>query len=136
MLKYVVAYAGAAGVFLVIDLLWLGLVAKAFYRNHLGALLTDQVNVAAAIGFYLIYIAGIVVFAISPAFGSGSWRTAALYGALFGFFAYATYDLTNLATLRDWPVAVALVDLAWGTVLTGLTATVAFLLTHYLVGAR
>ena len=136
MLKYVVAYVGAAGFFLVIDLLWLGVLARGFYRDNLGALLTDQVNVAAAIGFYLLYIAGIVIFAISPAFESGSWRTAALFGALFGLIAYATYDLTNLATLRDWPVTVALVDLAWGTVLTGLTATAAFLLAQYFGGSR
>ena len=133
MMKYVVAYAGAAMSFLVFDLLWLGLVAKNFYREHLGHLLADQVNVAAAVGFYFLYIGGIVIFAIAPAFASGHWRTAALFGALFGFFAYATYDLTNLATIRNWPVAVTVVDLAWGTLVTGVVATLGYLMAKQLV---
>jgi uncharacterized membrane protein len=126
MLKYFVAYGATATTFLVIDLLWLGLVAKGFYRDSIGALMADQINIAAAVIFYLLYIVGIVIFAISPALESGSWRTSLILGSLFGFLAYATYDLTNLATLRNWPVAMAAVDMAWGTFLTGLSATTGF----------
>jgi uncharacterized membrane protein len=135
MLKYFVAYAVAATVFLVVDLMWLGFAAKGFYRANIGALLADQINITAGGLFYVLYIVGIVIFAISPALEAGSWRTALIMGALFGFFAYATYDMTNLATLRDWPIAVTAVDMAWGTFLTGLSATVGFLATKHLLDA-
>jgi uncharacterized membrane protein len=133
MLKYFVAYAVTATVFLLVDLVWLGFAARAFYRTNIGALLADQINVTAAVIFYLLYIAGIVIFAISPALESGSWRTSLIMGSLFGFFAYATYDMTNLATLRDWPVAVAVVDMAWGAFLTGLSATAGFFAAKYVM---
>jgi uncharacterized membrane protein len=133
MLKFGVAYAATATVFLLVDLVWLGFAAKAFYRTNIGALLADQINLTAAVIFYLLYIVGIVIFAISPALESGSWRTSLAMGALFGFFAYATYDMTNLATLRDWPVAVAAVDMAWGTFLTGLSATAGFFAAKYVM---
>ena len=133
MLKYFVAYAVTATVFLLVDMVWLGFAAKAFYRTNIGALLADQINIAAAVIFYLLYIVGIVIFAISPALESGSWRTSLTMGSLFGFFAYATYDMTNLATLRDWPVAVAVVDMAWGAFLTGLSATAGFLAAKYVM---
>jgi uncharacterized membrane protein len=133
MLKYFVAYAVTATVFLLVDMVWLGFAAKAFYRTNIGALLADQINIAAAVIFYLLYIVGIVIFAISPALESGSWRTSLIMGSLFGFFAYATYDMTNLATLRDWPVAVAVVDMAWGAFLTGLSATAGFLAAKYVM---
>lgn len=126
MLKFAIAYAAAAAVFLVADGFWLGLVAKSFYRNAIGPMMAEQVNVAAAAVFYLLYIVGIVVFAVSPAFETGSWRTALVFGALFGLFAYATYDLTNLATLRDWPLRFAVVDLAWGTFVTALAAVAGY----------
>ena len=112
-------------------MVWLGFAAKAFYRTNIGALLADQINIAAAVIFYLLYIVGIVIFAISPALESGAWRTSLIMGSLFGFFAYATYDMTNLATLRDWPVAVAVVDMAWGAFLNGLSATAGFLAAKY-----
>jgi uncharacterized membrane protein len=134
MLKYFVAYVAAATIFLVVDLVWLGFAAKAFYRSNIGALLADRINVTAAVTFYFLYIAGIVIFAISPALESGSWRTSLTMGALFGFFAYATYDMTNLATLRDWPVAVTAVDMAWGTFLTGVSATAGFFAAKHLLG--
>jgi len=127
MLNYLVAYVATATIFFVVDFVWLSFAATGFYRANIGALMADEINITAAVTFYLIYIVGIVFFAISPALESGSWRTALLMGALFGFFAYATYDMTNLATLRDWPVAVTVVDMAWGTFLTGLSATAGFL---------
>ena len=124
-------YAVTLAIFFAIDLVWLGVVAKTFYQRHIGHLLSPDVNWGAAILFYAVYIAGIVLFAIKPAFEAGSAARALAYGAAFGFVAYATYDLTNQATMRDWPVLVTAVDLAWGTVLT---ATVAYL--SYQVSSR
>ena len=130
--RYLTAYVAALIVFLVIDAFWLGVIAADFYQERLAAFMTGPVNLPPALGFYLLYIVGIVVFAIAPALESGAWRTAALRGALLGLIAYATYDLTNLATLPDWPVSVALVDMVWGAVLTGTTATLGFLITRQL----
>jgi len=118
-------------IFFAIDLVWLGVVAKNFYRQHIGHLMSADVNWPAALLFYAVYIAGIVFFAIKPAFEAGSASRALAYGAFFGFIAYATYDLTNQATMKNWPVLVTVIDLAWGTVLT---ATVAFL--SYQVSSR
>lgn len=109
-------------IFFVIDLIWLGVLAKDFYQRRLGYLMRPQVNWTAAILFYLIFIVGIVIFAVKPALETQSPVRALAYGALFGFFTYATYDLTNLATVRDWPVIVTVVDLIWGTVLCGAVA--------------
>ena len=114
-------------VFFIIDLLWLGTIATKLYQSQIGFLL-GPVNWTAAILFYLLYIVGILVFAVHPALEAQSLSTAIIYGALFGFFAYATYDLTNLATLKDWPVFVTIVDLAWGTILTSSVATVSYYL--------
>jgi uncharacterized membrane protein len=121
--RFLLVYALTLPIFLALDLVWLGLVARSFYQQHLGHLLSPQVNWVAAITFYLLFIAGVVFFAVAPALEARSALRAAAYGALFGLLTYATYDLTNQATLRDWPVIVTLVDLAWGTVLS---ASVAF----------
>ncbi len=125
-----IAYGATALVFFGLDFLWLGTVAKSFYRGQLGPLMADQVNIPVAAGFYALYVVGLVIFAVAPALAAGSWKTALMYGALFGFFAYATYDLTNLATLRDWPAALSVVDLIWGTVLSGTAATLGYLITR------
>jgi uncharacterized membrane protein len=109
-------------VFFAMDLLWLGVVAKDFYRRHLGYLMAPQINWAAAILFYLLFLGGLVFFAVKPGFEAGSPVRALACGALFGFLAYATYDLTNLATIRSWPPVVAVVDMLWGTVLSGTVA--------------
>lgn len=119
-------------VFFAIDLLWLGVVAKAFYQQKLAHLLAPSPNWPAAALFYCIYIAGILLFAVKPALASQAWSTAAIWGALFGFFTYATYDLTNLATLRDWPLQVVVVDIAWGTLLCTLVATASYFLGRWL----
>jgi uncharacterized membrane protein len=126
VMKFVVAYAAAAAFFFLVDLLWLGLVAKDFYRASIGHLMGDGFNIPGAIAFYLIYTVGVFIFAVNPALEAGDWQKAALMGALFGFFAYATYDLTNLATLKDWPLSLTLADMAWGTVLSGAVATVGY----------
>ncbi len=114
---FIKLYAIALPVFFAIDMVWLGVIAKNFYRTQIGTLLRSDVNWAAAIVFYLLFTAGLVVFVIAPAMEKGSWVHALLYGALFGLICYATYDLTNLAIAKDWPLLVTVVDLLWGAVL-------------------
>jgi uncharacterized membrane protein len=106
----------------ILDLSWLKLSADTLYHPQLGALLAERTNTAAAIAFYLVYVAGIVWFGVMPGLGNGSFLAALGNGALFGFFAYATYDLTNLATLRAWPLPLSFIDMAWGTFVTSLSA--------------
>ena len=113
--------------FLAIDGLWLTLIAKNFYAKHLGFLMAKTPNLTAAGIFYVIYIFTMVVLIISPALQKGSLMTAVLTGALFGLCAYATYDLTNLATIKDWPLLVTIVDLIWGTVLSAAVAGISYL---------
>ncbi|AKM81333.1 MAG: hypothetical protein UT13_C0001G0372 [Candidatus Pacebacteria bacterium GW2011_GWF2_38_9] len=113
--------------FLAIDGLWLTLIAKNFYAKHLGFLMAKTPNLTAALIFYLIYVFTMVVLIITPALQKGSLTTAILTGALFGLCAYATYDLTNLATIKDWPLLVTIVDLIWGTVLSGAVAGISYL---------
>ncbi|MGA1977792.1 MAG: DUF2177 family protein [Bacteroidales bacterium] len=110
-------YLIALPIFFVIDMAWLVLVAKKFYQKQIGFLMKPDINWVAAIIFYLLFIAGLVTFVISPAVEKHSWVNAIIFGALFGLITYATYDLTNLATLKDWPLSVTVVDLIWGTVL-------------------
>lgn len=115
---FLTLYAISVPIFFIIDMIWLGVVAKDFYQNRLGHLL-GEVNWTAAIIFYLVFLAGLTFFAIYPSALAGKVMQAVIFGALFGFFAYATYDLTNLATLKDWPLSVSLVDMVWGAVLGG-----------------
>ena len=122
-MTHVVAYIATLIAFFAIDIAWLGLVAKKFYAEQLGDMLLDSPNWSVAIVFYLLYIAGIVFFAVKPALDADTVLKATLYGALFGFFCYATYDLTNLATLKGWPPKMVVVDIIWGTVLTGACAS-------------
>ena len=121
-------YLVALLTFLVIDGVWLTVVAKDFYAKHLGYLMSKTPNLAAAGIFYLIYIFTLLVLVISPALQKGSLMTAILTGALFGFCAYATYDLTNLATIKDWPLVVTVVDLVWGAFVSGAVAGISYLL--------
>ena len=124
-MKHVAAYIAALLALAILDGLWLGVIAREFYKGRIGQLLLEQPNWPVAALFYLVHAAGIVLFPVTLA--GGSWTTALLYGALFGFFTYAVYDLTNLATLRGWSPAVTIVDLAWGTAATALAAVAA----HY-----
>jgi uncharacterized membrane protein len=117
-----VAYAVSFIVFVGIDLIWLGFVAYGYYRSQIGHLLGPELNLGAAAAFYLIYVLGVVIFAVLPAVAAGGPMRALLMGALFGFFCYATYDLTNMATLKNWPLQLSIVDMAWGAFLTGITA--------------
>ena len=120
------AYAFTLIAFLGLDFIWLGFVAKGFYASQLGSLMSDRINFVAAGGFYLAYVAGIVFFAVAPALAEGSWKKAALNGAFLGLLAYGTYDMTNIATLRNWPLTMSLVDLAWGGILTGISASIGY----------
>jgi uncharacterized membrane protein len=124
--KAITIYLVTVPVFFVIDLIWLGLVAKVFYQRHLGYLLRPQVNWSAAIVFYMVFIVGILFFAVFPALEARSAMQAVSYGALFGFFTYATYDLTNQATVKGWPVVITLVDLAWGTAFCSLVSWISY----------
>lgn len=119
-------YLIALPIFFAFDMVWLGLVAKNFYREQIGTLMKPDVNFAAAGIFYLVFILGLVLFVIAPAVEKHSWMHALLYGMLFGFVCYATYDLTNLAVTKDWPLLVTLVDLAWGAVLGGAVCVITY----------
>ena len=132
MKSLVVGYLAALAALAVLDALWLGVVSREFYKARLGQLLLDRPLWSIAILFYLIHAAGIAVFAVPPSVAAGTWTAAALYGALFGFCVYAAYDITNLATLRGWPMAVSLVDLVWGTVVTAAATFTAFLVVRSL----
>ena len=118
-----IAFAATALVMAGLDFIWLTSMSEPFYRRLLGHLMAPSPNMTAAVVFYLLYIAGILIFAVRPALVSGDWRQALMQGAALGLVAYATYDLTNLATLKDWPLSVTLVDMAWGAFLTGLAAS-------------
>lgn len=118
MKSILISYVLTIIVFLIIDLAWLGFIAKDLYKKYLGGFLSDQVNWTAAIIFYFIYVVGISVFAIYPSVNKDSALSAILLGGLFGLFAYATYDLTNLATLKGWPLTIVFIDIAWGAFLT------------------
>lgn len=115
-------------VFFAFDMIWLGLVAKNFYAKQIGFLLKPDVNWTAAIIFYFMFIVGLVLFVISPAMEKHSLMHALLFGALFGLITYATYDLTNLATMKDWPMLITFVDLAWGAVLSASVSSIAYII--------
>jgi uncharacterized membrane protein len=123
---FIKLFSIALPVFFAIDIVWLGVVAKNFYRAQIGGLMKSDVNWLAAIIFYLIFIVGLVVFVISPAVQKGSWTHALLFGALFGFVCYATYDLTNLATIKNWPLMVTIIDLIWGMTLSASVSVITF----------
>ena len=125
MSDFLLAFASSLVAMAVIDGVWLGAVARTFYRRHLGFLMADRPNWTAAIAFYLLYVLGVTIFAVLPGLDAGSVWDAAWRGAIFGLVAYATYDLTNAATLRGWPSIVTVVDMAWGTVLTAAVASAA-----------
>jgi uncharacterized membrane protein len=123
-MRRVIAYAVALVTMVVLDGIWLGVIATSLYRDALGPLMADPVNLWAAAAFYLIYPLGLVVFAVRPGGGAGPWTVAAR-GALFGLIAYATYDLTNLATLKGFPIGIALIDMLWGGIISAVASTAA-----------
>jgi uncharacterized membrane protein len=125
-MTYGVSYLVALVTMVVVDVAWLGLMAPRFYKPTLGDIMLPSFSLPPAILFYVLYPVGLVIFAINPALKSGSVGTALLYGALFGFFTYATYDLTNQATLRNWTMQLTIVDVAWGTILAAVVSAVSF----------
>lgn len=127
MKRYVYGYLATGAAFLVLDFIWLTLSAPRLYRPVIGEIMADTVNFTAAAAFYLIYLTGVFVLAILPAAQANSWKRLLVHAAVFGFCAYATYDLTNQATLKVWSTTITLIDLAWGTFLTTTAASVGFL---------
>jgi uncharacterized membrane protein len=125
--KLIQLYIASAILFFAIDILWLGVIAKNFYHNHLARFFAERVNWTAAGLFYSLYILGIMIFAILPGISAASLIRTVVLGVLYGLFTYATYDLTNLATLKDWPVKIVVVDIIWGMVLCGLVSAGGFL---------
>lgn len=132
MPPFIVAYLGSAAGMLVLDAIWLTTMVPVLYRPALGDMLADPPNLMVAAVFYLVYVIGVVVFAVNPAVEARSWTTAMGAGALLGLVAYGTYDFTNLSTLRNWPLALSLVDVTWGVVLTGVAATAGYFATMWL----
>jgi len=126
MARYIIGYAAAAIAMVALDLVWLRFAAKAIFEPAVGLLLAEHPNMAAAATFYVLYILGIMVFATDPALRGGGWSGALVMGAAFGFFAYMTYDLTNMATLKLWPLHLAALDIAWGTLVTAVAATAGY----------
>ena len=131
---YATAYVSTAVVFLVLDAIWLTTMADRLYRPAMGSIMLENFALAPAVAFYLIYVAGVVVFAVAPALQSGRWVTALGYGAMLGLMAYATYDLTNQATLKNWSWTVTIADLCWGTFVTAVSAAVAARITMAVTG--
>ena len=134
MLKYVIAYLGAGLAFAAVDAVWLTTMTERIYKPVLGSILAPKPDMTAAVLFYLISIAGTVYFAIAPALKEGNWTRAAINGAILGFVAYATYDLTNQATLNVWSVKLTIIDLCWGTFLTAISATAGYFATKLVSG--
>ena len=128
----VVQYVIAAMIFLVLDLSWLGRVGRPLYQSRMGHLMADPPNVPAAVAFYAIFVAGLVYFVIHPAVADGSWLRALIVGAFFGLVTYATWDLTNLAVLKDFPSSIVPIDLAWGVVLSALVSVITTLIVRVL----
>ena len=129
---YLKLYALTIPIFFFIDIIWLGVIARGFYRRRLDFILSPNVNWVAAVIFYLIYIAGILIFAVLPAVSRNSGSHAAVMGALYGFFTYSTYDLTNMATIKKWPLVIVVVDILWGICLCTLVALTSFGIARWL----
>jgi uncharacterized membrane protein len=122
MSKLLLPYLAIVATMVALDLVWIGGVARPLYKRGIGHLMAEQPDFVAAVAFYLLFAIGVMAFVVLPRAGA-DWRSTAAWGALFGFMTYLTYDLTNLATLRDWPLGLSLIDIAWGCLATGLAAT-------------
>ena len=132
MLYYVKLYFTCLVAFLAVDMVWLGLIAKNFYRKYIGFLLAPNPNWVAAIIFYLLFVVGVVVFVVVPGIKETSIKNTLLRAALFGLITYATYDLTNMATVKDWPLIVTVIDLIWGMVLSTIVGVVGYYAAQWL----
>ena len=132
MKRYLLAYATTAVAFCAFDFLWLTMIAPGFYQSQIGSMLLEKPNLVPALAFYILYVTGLVVFAVIPALGSQSWLKAAALGGLLGLVAYATYDLSNLATLHGWTWSITIVDIAWGTTVSALASICGYFGTAFL----
>ncbi len=130
--KYLLTYLFTVPVFFAIDMVWLGVVAKNLYQKELGKFLSEKPNWTAAIIFYLLYIVGIIILAVAPAVEKQSLLKAIVLGGVFGGLAYATYDLTNLATLKNWPIKIVVIDIIWGIILTASAAGISYTIANWL----
>lgn len=126
MMNYIKIYLVAVPIFFLIDIIWLGFIAKGIYKKYMGHLLAETTNWPVAVLFYLLFIVGIVIFALVPAIQNNSWSQALVLGSLFGFFTYMTFDLTGLAVLKDWSWQIAIIDMIWGMMLTGSVSIITF----------
>ena len=133
MLRFFTAYVCTAAILFPLDLIWIGAIAKNFYRDGLGPIMAEKPNIAVAVAFYVLYVVGLCLFVVVPALTENAWKHAVLWGALFGLFAYATYDLTNLATLTQFPARIAIVDMAWGTFLSSVSCTAGFFIARFVL---
>lgn len=124
-MAHALAFATVLVVFSVIDTLWLGSMADRVYRPLIGEVLADRFRLVPAIAFYTLYAAGLTIFAVLPGLKTGDWKTALMWGALFGLFAYGTYDLTNYATLKGWGLKITLLDMTWGVIVSGVSSAAA-----------
>lgn len=131
-MKWLLYYGIALVVFMVIDLIWLGFIAKDLYSKYLGYLMADKVNWIAAVIFYLIFIGGILYFVLYPSLLDKNLTNLIIRAALFGFITYATYDLTNLATIKDWPIQITIIDLIWGTTLSTSVSVISYFIINLL----
>jgi len=131
-MTYVASYFSALLFFLAIDVVWIQTVMRPIFERNVGELMLDSPRMGAAIGFYALYVAGILYFAVGPAMGAESWRVAALNGAIIGFLAYGTYEATDLATRKGGRYEMLMIDIAWGTALTALTGVVGFLVYRWM----
>ena len=136
MAQIAIAYAATLIVFLGCDAVYLATIGGRLFKETLGDVLAPSVSFAPAILFYLVFPIGLVIFAVTPALGTGRWTTALVFGALLGFFAYGTYDMTNWATIRNWTPTISIVDVIWGTCLSGAAATAALLVVKATVGTH
>ena len=128
-----IAYVLTLIVFAVIDTTWLGAMGDRVYRPLIGSMLADNFRLTPALAFYALYAAGLTIFAVLPGLAEGGWKKALMWGGLFGLFAYGTYDLTNLATLKTWSLKLSLIDMAWGVVVSGTSSAIACTLALKLV---
>lgn len=128
IIKIVYTWFAMAGSFLIIDLLWLGVISKNIYKNQIGSFMRETPNWPATIIFYALFIVGVMIFCVLPAIEKNSLNHAIIYGGLFGFFTYMTYELTNLAVLKNWPLGIVFIDIIWGTFLTCIIGTVGYLM--------
>ncbi len=132
MIKYILVYLVAALVFCLLDFIWLTVLAKDFYRSQIGSMMLEQPKLVPAAIFYVLYLSGLLIFAIIPALRAQSWPLALFLSALLGLIAYSTYDLSNLATLKGWSTSLACIDIAWGTFVTGVAGTSAYFVGRFL----